>query len=44
MHFTTRELTFDAAILFLAALIWFYTDREAVRETFHAALGLFFGL
>ena len=39
-----REIMFDAAILILAAVVWFYTDRGAVRDALQMALGTFFGL
>lgn len=36
--FTTRGLTFDLALVVLAAVAWFYTDREAVRDTVQSAV------
>ena len=34
----SRQLTLDLPLLVLAAVAWFYTDRDAVREAIHAAV------
>jgi hypothetical protein len=44
MQFTTRELVIDSAVLILAAVAWFYTDREAVRATVQSAVASVAGL
>jgi len=43
MRFTFRDLTFDFALLLLAVMAWFYTDRPAVRETVRAAIATVLG-
>jgi hypothetical protein len=44
MQFTFREITLDVALVILAALVWFYTDRAAVHDAFQSALGTVLGL
>ena len=43
MRFTFRDLGFDFALLLLAAMAWFYTDRPAVRETVRTAIATVLG-
>jgi hypothetical protein len=44
MQFTFRELTLDLALVVLAAMVWFYTDRNAVHDALQSALNTVFGL
>jgi len=43
MRFTIRDLAFDFAILFIAAVAWYYTDRQAVREAIDAGIAAVLG-
>jgi hypothetical protein len=43
MQFTSRQLTLDLALLVLAAVAWFYTDRDAVRDAILGAIASAFG-
>ena len=43
MQFTSRQLTLDLALLVLAAVAWFYTDRDAVRDAIQSAIASAFG-
>ena len=44
MQFTTRNVILDLALLILAAVAWFNTDRDAVRDALQSAIAGVLGL